>query len=364
MIRIGIIGCGQIAQHHMNTYRSIPDAQMVVCADINETAARESSEKHGIPEYTTNLRDVLARDDIDAVDVCLHNNFHRPATELALAAGKHVYCEKPMAGAYRDAEAMLAAARSAGKHLHIQLSTLYTDETLAARELIELGELGQVFHARSTGFRRRGRPYVDGYGTPTFVQKRFSSGGAIYDMGVYHISQILFLLGNPNVQRISGKTYQRMAMDPVRLANSNYDVEELGLGFVRFDNDVTMDLIEAWAINLGGFEGSSIVGDKGGIRLSPFSFHKSIGNIDINGTAELGSARFRWNNVIGTGAYYANSQAHWIAALSGKCDLWPTAEVALNTMLVSEGVYLSSDENREVTAEEVRERSVSTAVAL
>ena len=364
MPKIGIIGCGQIAQQHFASYKDVAGAEIVICADINENAAKASAERFGVPNWTTDFREILAREDIDAVDVCLHNNFHMPATVAALEAGKHVYCEKPMAGSYRDAVTMLETAKRLGKMLHIQLGFLYMNETRAAKELIDLGELGEVFHARSTGHRRRGRPFVDGYGTPTFVQRRFSAGGALYDMGVYHISQCLYLLGNPDVTRISGKTYQKMEMDAARQASSNYDVEELGLGFIRFANDATLDIIEAWAVNLGGIEGSAIVGSKGGIRLNPFGFFKSYGNLDIDGSANLGSANFRWNNVGTDGGYYGDSQRHWIGAQEGKVPLLPTAEIALNTMLISEGIYLSERLGREVTAEEVLNESISTAVQI
>lgn len=363
-IRIGIIGCGQIAQHHMKTYAGISGAKMVACADINEEAARRSAETYDIPHVYTDFRELLKRDDIQAVDVCLHNNFHMPATVAALEAGKDVYCEKPMAGSYRDAATMLETARAKGRKLHIQLSTLYANETRAAKELIEAGELGEVYTARSAGFRRRGRPYVDGYGTPTFVQKRNSAGGALYDMGVYHIARALYLLGNPQVRRISGKTYQKTDMDAARRETSGYDVEELGLGLVRFSGDLTLDIIESWAIHLDNFEGSWIVGSKGGVRLNPFGFYRSVGDLDVNGTADLGSARFRWDNVRGNGGVYGDSQRHWIAALQGKVVLLPTAEIALNTMLISEGIYLSEQRGEEVTAEDVAEASASTAVAI
>lgn len=360
-VRIGILGCGQIAQHHMRTYKGIPDAEMLACVDISEAAAQASATEFGIPHALTSIDDLLKIEEIDAIDVCLHNNLHMPGTVRALEAGKHVYCEKPMAGSYTDAETMLNTARKTGKQLHIQLSTLYSDETRAAKELIDLGELGEVFHARSTGFRRRGRPYVDGYGTPSFVQKKHSSGGALYDMGVYHIARMLFLLGNPDVERISGLTYQKMEMDARRKEISNYDVEELGLGLVRFKGGLSMDVLESWAVHLGSFEGSSIVGSKGGVRLNPFSFHRSFGDIDIDGTANLGSANYRWHNVKEDGIYYSESQRHWVAALQGKVPLIPTAEIALKTMLISEGIYMSSQRGQEVTASEVREASVSTA---
>jgi predicted dehydrogenase len=125
-----------------------------------------------------------------------------------------------------------------------------------------------------------------------------------------------------------------------------------------------MELTESWAANLDGFEGSYLLGSKGGVRLSPFGFFQNIGHLEFNSTANLGSANFRWHNVAGDGAHYSSSQKHWVAALQGEVSLLPTAEVALNTMLVSEGIYLSQRENREVTAEEVLAASVSTAIQI
>jgi predicted dehydrogenase len=363
-IRVGIIGTGQIAQSHMKEYRDNPSVKMVACADIDEAAARKAGEEYGIANVYKDFNELLKRDDIDAVDICLHNNLHRPVTEAAFAAGKHVYCEKPIAGSYVDGLAMLQAAKESGKKLHIQFFSLFSDETLAAQELIKAGELGDIYHARSTGYRRRGRPYVDGYGTPRFVQKEHAAGGALYDMGVYHIAQVLFLLGNPTVERVSGKTYQKTDMDAGRRDISNYDVEELGLGLVRFAGDLTLDIIESWAIHLDPFEGSYLVGDKGGIRLTPFGFFRNVGFLDLSSKIDLTAARFRWNNVRGDGQAYASSQKHWISALLGKVELVPSAEVALNTMLISEAIYLSDKLGREVTADEAKQHSKSTAVAI
>ena len=364
-IRVGFIGCGQIARIHLTQYAKMTrDVEVAALCDLSEACAQQAAKDFNVATTCTDYRKLLERDDIDAIDVCLHNNFHRPATEAALRAGKHVYCEKPMAGSYRDAAAMLDAAQQAGKKLSIQLSKIYAPETRAAKELIDAGELGELYFARSTGFRRRGRPFVDGYGTPTFVQKRNSAGGAMYDMGVYHISQVLYLLGNPKVKRISGKTYQKTDMDPARREKSGYDVEELGIGLVRFDGDVVMDLIEAWAIHLDNFEGSCVVGSRGGVKLSPFGFFRNYGHLSVDGTTNLDAAKFRWSNVQGDWDLYAGPQQHWIAALQGKVELLPTAEIALNTMLISEGVYLSSERGAEVSAEEVAGASKSSAVQM
>ncbi|MDU5142375.1 MAG: Gfo/Idh/MocA family oxidoreductase [Paenibacillus dendritiformis] len=370
--RIAIIGAGQIGKHHLNEYHRVGGADIVAICDINEAEARRVAEANRIPHVYADFRELLKRDDIEAVDVCLHNNFHAPVSIAAMEAGKHVYCEKPIAGSYRDGAAMLESARVTGKMLHIQLSTLYSKETKAAKTLIDGGKLGKLYHARSTGFRRRGRPFVDGYGTTAFTQKATASGGALYDMGVYHISQILYLLGLPTVTRISGQTYQEMDMLPDRREMSKFDVEELGVGLIKFEGGITLDIIEAWAIHLGGFEGSSIVGSEGGIRMparkgdhiQPFTYHSTVLDLDLDTVIDL-NAMDRRRHLLNPNEWaYDSSQGHWIAALSGIVPLLPTAELALNTMLISEGIYMSGALGREVTAEEVAASSVSSAIRL
>ena len=363
-VRIGMIGVGQIGKMHLDKYRKVPDAEIVALADIDEAEGKRVAGKYDIPNVHTDFRKLLGRDDVDAVDVCLHNNFHAPVTIEALRAGKNVYCEKPMAGAYVDAAAMLDEAKACGRKLSIQLGSLFSKETKFAKRLIDAGRLGRLYHARSTGFRRRGRPFVDGYGSAPFVSKQTASGGALYDMGVYHIAQVVYLLGMPAVERISGKVYQETDMDAGRREASGYDVEELGMGFVRLAGGVTLDIIESWAIHLDGFEGSCVVGSKGGIRLSPFSFHCTDADTDMemNSTIETAVVDSRWHALNDTEAAYDSAQHHWVAALQENVPLLPTAELALMTMLVSEGIYLSDRLGREVTAAEVIENSRSTAV--
>lgn len=370
-IKIGIIGVGQIGKMHIEQYKTIPGAELIAVCDLNEAEAKRVAEQYQIPHVYADFRSLLERDDLDAVDVCLHNNFHAPVTIAALQAGKHVYCEKPIAGTYLDGLQMVEAAGANGKHLHVQLGTLYKKETKAAKTLIDGGMLGKLYHARSTGFRRRNRPFVDGYGTPYFTKKETAAGGALLDMGVYHISQMLYLLGNPNVERISGKLYQEIDMLEERRESSGFDVEELAAGFIRFAGGMTLDIIEAWAVHQGGFEGSSISGSKGGIRLpngqegenaKPFSFHNTVCDMDMDSTLDLDMMDIRWHRLRENEDAYDSSQHHWIAALQGRVPLLPTAQIALRTMLISEGIYLSDKLGREVTVEEVVEGSKTSAV--
>jgi predicted dehydrogenase len=115
---------------------------------------------------------------------------------------------------------------------------------------------------------------------------------------------------------------------------------------------------------MNSFEGSYVVGSEGGVRLQPFGFYRSIGDLDLDSSVNLDLFNFRLHTVRGQEDVYDSPQNHWIAAQQGRVELIPTAEIALNTMLISEGIYLSGQLGREVSAEEVKEQSVSTAVKL
>jgi predicted dehydrogenase len=364
-VRLGIIGTGQIGKRHIQRYDTVPRARMVAVCDVNEQEATRVARQHGIPQVLTDFREMLAMEDIVAVDVCLHNNLHAPVSIAAMEAGKNVYCEKPLAGSYADALRMVETAERTGRMLSMQLASLFSKETTAAKRLIEDGQLGHPYYAKSSYYRRRGRPFVDGYGTSSFVNKQTAAGGALFDMGVYHISQMLYLLGNPTVQTISGATHQEVPMYEQRRRESQYNVEELGLALVRLAGNVTFFIEEAWAIHLGGTDGSKVVGSKGGLTLNPFSFHTTMSDMEMDARFDLGSAHTRWSRVFPEEtAALGSSQHHWVAALQGNTELLPTARIGLNTMLISEGVYLSQGLGREVTAEEVAEQSASTALEL
>lgn len=363
-IRIGVIGNGIIGESHLQEYAKIPECQVVAICDINEQRLNEIGDKYGIERRFTNIGRLLDCDDIEAVDVCLHNNLHAPVAIEAMRRGKHVYCEKPMSGSYIDSVRMLEASRETGMDLHIQLGFLYHDETKAAKKLIQNNRLGEVYHLRSYGFRRRGRPFVDGYATKEFVNSTTSGGGAMFDMGVYHISQLLYLMDMPKLERISGKTYQKLEMDQARREISGFNVEELGCGFAKFENGLTMDVLEAWAVHAAEYPSSVIYGAEGGLSLNPLKFYSKQDDIETEVSFDLGAMNYRNHTVYPENAMYDSSQIHWVAHRQGKCPLLPTAEIALQTQLIQEGIYLSDCLGREVTAEEIQELSKSKALEI
>jgi len=295
----------------------------------------------------------LARDDIQSVDVCLHNRLHAPVTIAALEAGKNVYCEKPMSWVYAEAKAMYAAARRMEKMLHIQLFTLYSPEARAAKRLIDDGRLGEIYYAKSSHYRRRDRPFVDGYGTAQFVQKQVAGAGTMADMAVYHIARMLWLLGNPALISVSGSIYQKVDMYPDRRESSGYNVEELGMGLVRLEGSLTYFVEEAWAIHSDPPDGDHVYGSKGGLRVEPLRYFTTLSDMEMDATFDLESADWRWHQCDPLTAGHDHTQRHWVWAQLGRVPLLDTAGLALKTAQITEGVYLSAQLGREVTAEEI-----------
>ncbi len=352
-VKIGMIGVGQIGKIHLGHYDKIPEADIIAVCDINEDEARRVAAERNIPHVLTDYKDLLAMDEVQSVDVCLHNRLHAPVTIDALRAGKNVYCEKPMAATYAEAKRMYEVAQETGQKLAIQFFSLYDPPTRAAKKMIDEGKLGRIYYAKARHYRRRGRPFVDGYGTAQFVDSETSAGGALVDMCVYHTARMVYLLGNPGLLTVSGSTFQELDMYADRRESSGYDVEEFGLGLIRLAGGITLFVEEAWAVNQAVGANHQIFGSAGGLMLEPFTYFTTISDIEFDATADLKAVDWRWHQCVpGTGDV-DGSQRHWVSAQLGRCELIDSAGVALKTSMILEGIYKSHKLGREVTAAEI-----------
>lgn len=307
-IGVGIIGCGAISGSHINGYLALPErVQMLAVCDVLEERAKgraesimseyekriqqaeEELEKAETPEKKEELEAQQARfseykesgikiftdydemlkiPGLDAVSVCTPPFVHAPATIAAARAGKHVYCEKPMAMNATEAKAMCDECNQAGVKLGYQSGgTRLGAVNYAIRNYIVSGKLGEVYYGRLTSFRVRGRPGVDMmHGSKWFIDSTKAGGGALYDIGVYDIDRVLYLLGDPQPETISATAYRGIG-EPVHLGDYVYDVEEHASAFVRFTNGMSFTFEKGWATNVSGIgEGIFIFGSKGGFR--------------------------------------------------------------------------------------------------
>ncbi len=261
-IRVGIIGTGGISRAHRRAYEKAGGFELVAVCDILQSKARQAAEEWGVPQKHVfrSYNKMLEMDEIDTVSVCTYNQGHRRPTVAALNAGKHVFCEKPMAATLTDATAMMRAAKASGKILQIGLHSTFNPRLQFAKKVVDAGLLGDIYYSESAGCRRRGNP---GH---TFIYKKTAGAGATVDIGVYNMHNSLYAMGYPKPVRVSAITEDYISQQEPRWRGI-MDVEEFGAAWVRFENGGVMVFKVSWAVHQDSLGGNFCLGKEAGISL-------------------------------------------------------------------------------------------------
>ncbi|HEY8387083.1 MAG TPA: Gfo/Idh/MocA family oxidoreductase, partial [Parasegetibacter sp.] len=158
-LNFAIVGCGQIgARHALHIQNS---GTLVAVCDILSERSGELGEKYGALSYTNLEEMIAAHPEIDVLAVCTPNGLHAQHSILALKAGLHVICEKPMALSVRDCEQMIRAAEDAGKNLFIVKQNRFNPPVAAVKKLADQGKLGKIFSLQANCFWNRGPSYYE-----------------------------------------------------------------------------------------------------------------------------------------------------------------------------------------------------------
>ncbi|KZE13192.1 Gfo/Idh/MocA family protein [Priestia aryabhattai] len=257
-VKIGVIGCGSIAQHrHLPEYKMNEQVELVAVCDINTERANSVAQQYGVKAYT-NYEELLASGTVEAVSVCTPNYLHAPISVAALNSGVHVLCEKPMATSEEEAKAMIEAAKTNGKKLMIGHNQRFVASHQKARELIEKGEIGKIYSFR-TAFGHGGPEgwSVDGKES-WFFKKDEAFIGAMGDLGVHKTDMLRYILNEEIVE--VGAFVESNAKD---FAN----VDDNAVCVLKTESGIIGTLAASWAYN-GKEDNSTIVyGEKGTLRL-------------------------------------------------------------------------------------------------
>lgn len=275
-IKVAVVGCGSIANAaHIPAYMKNEDVEIKYFCDIIPERAERCVEKYGCGKAVIDYHDFLNDPELDAVSVCTHNDFHSIISIDFLKAGKHVMCEKPAARILSEALEMQKVAHETGKILNIGVVNRFNTYVMKIRELIENGELGEVYHVYASFRKHRSIPGIGG----DFTTKAKSGGGALIDWGVHFLDLILYCCGDPKPLNASGEAFCRLGKDIKNYVctnmwaadscdmNGTYDVDDSVVGIVRTEGPV-VSFNGAWAQNVGKDEMFiDFMGDKAGIRL-------------------------------------------------------------------------------------------------
>jgi predicted dehydrogenase len=251
--KIGMIGAGGISEAHLEAIREEPRAEVVAIADVYREMAEFRAKRHNIPHVFTDYKNMLEQADLDAVIICVPNYLHAEAAKDALAAGKHILCEKPMAMNVQEAEEMIEAAKRADKILMVGQNNRFRSDSRYVKRLLDEGKLGHVYHAKTGWVRRYGIP---GWGS-WFTRKEMAGGGPLIDIGVHMLDLTLWLVGHPKPVSVLGQTYAQFGPQKRGLSgwgrideNGHFNVEDMAVAMITFENGFTLNLDASWASHI------------------------------------------------------------------------------------------------------------------
>ncbi|MCR5088548.1 MAG: Gfo/Idh/MocA family oxidoreductase [Oscillospiraceae bacterium] len=273
MLRIGIVGCGKIAQvRHIPEYAANTNAELCAFFNPSISRAQDVAAKYGGKVYAS-AEELFADPAIDAVSVCAANYAHAELTIKALRAGKHVLCEKPMAVTEADCEQMLQEAEKAGKRLLIGQNQRFAKAHVKARELLQAGEIGRVISFR-TAFGHGGPEtwsITPGKNTWFFDKKR-AAMGAMADLGIHKTDLIRFLLD----QDVVRTTARLMTLDKRGPDDQLITVDDNAICIYEMSGGAFGTMTASWTY-YGAEDNSTVLyGSKGIMRIYDDPAHSIV----------------------------------------------------------------------------------------
>jgi predicted dehydrogenase len=374
---IALIGYGGIGRVHALAYRAIPfyygltadTVKIVGVATTRPESAQRAAQEIGCDAWTADYHELLARPDVDVVDICTPNHMHEEIVIAAAQAGKHIYCEKPLAMTVEEGRRMVEAVQKAGVKTQMTFNLRFFPAVARARQLIEAGFLGQIFSFR-------GRYYRSSYISPDKplswrLRKAVSGGGALFDLGSHILDLLYYLLGEYGaVQATLDTLIKERPIATGSTQTAPVDVDDIALMHVRMANG-TLGLVEISRMGTGFTNDGpvEIFGEKGAIRFNlanpawlevydvrdaeaPLGGMRGFRKIETVGRYP-GAKAPDWTMAPGFERSHAECQYQFLKAIADDQAASPSFADGLHIQAVMEAAIRSSAEGRWVKLAEV-----------
>lgn len=346
--KVGVVGIGGIAKYtHLPSLKAMENVEVVAVCDIIPTRCDEADKILGVKtEHFTDYNKMMDMN-LDAVHLCVPNYLHSAIAIAALNKGINVFCEKPDAICVSEVLKMEKAYKDSGKILMVMRNNRFTDAAKLAKDYIDKGEMGEVYCGRAGWIRRRGIPGKGGW----FTTKAQSGGGPLIDLGVHMIDLACYLMGSPTPVSVSGCTYRKFEEDEVadsihsgfgdKISGGVFDVEDLAMGFIRFDNGACLQIEFSWASNIESEKNFvELRGTKSGLSIELAAlkiFSERVGQL-INITPSAGKDDGHPRNI-----------THFYKVLEGKEQPCFKPSEGVNMIKILEAMYLSAKTGKEIS---------------
>jgi len=265
---IGIIGAGMYGKVLAGWLQKDSRANVTWVNSASESTTRAAADQFNVPHWTLDYRDILNDPGVDAVVIATPPYLHAEQFEAALAAGKHVLLEKPMAESHASVARILAAAEAAPQRVILEASCRHTrlnPKFAFVKEMIASGKLGEVYHIHHNHL-----------GRGTFVEwnplgawamnKNLGGGGPFIDWGVYDLSFHLGVLNDAPQLRAVRRMTRNDLRDVSKLVAFS-DIEQHGAAWLEFDNSLTYYYERGAGVHGETANETRIQGTRGGLRL-------------------------------------------------------------------------------------------------
>ncbi len=274
-LNIGLVGYGGIGRVHALAYRAIPfyyglPADLINVVGVATTkpeTAEKAAREIGCNFWTGDYHKLLARPDIDVIDCCTPNNAHEEVIVAAAKAGKHIYCEKPLAMGVAEGQRIVEAVQTAGVKSQMTFNFRFYPAIIRARQLISEGFVGRVFSFRGRYYRSS---YISAEKPLTWrLRKEYTGGGALFDLGSHILDVVYYLLGDfGSVQAVLDTLIKERPVALNAAEKAPVDVDDIALLHLRMA-DNTLGLVEISRMGTGATNDLviEIFGDKGAIRF-------------------------------------------------------------------------------------------------
>ena len=338
MMGFAVAGCGFIGKLHARVINSIEGAKVTAVLDTDVVAARELAEKYDC-EYYTDLNQMLKRDDVDAVAICLPSGLHAELAVAAARAGKHIICEKPMDTELDRAQEMIDVCKENNVKLSIIMQHRFDEPMCLLRKAIQEGLMGKLIWGASRTIWYRDDAY---YANPWRGTWKYDGGGALMNQSIHYIDLLLSIMGEP--KSISAKCRT--------LRHPQIETEDIGLADLEFESGA-LGTIEGTTCSYPGlYSELAIFGEKGTviIRNDYLTFYSFQDGPQPEFEAVLNPEKANQLNQTPDieDTSHRKQYEDFIAALLEGRDPLVTGEEAIRSLKVIQAAYRSSNEKREI----------------